>query len=157
MSYSCVFAAGSSGGCGEQTPSAPLPPMLPLLCRHCQPLFWVSSSVVVSLRRRPSSFDPSSSLPSPWGIPGHSDRPRRSRPDPSLPLSSSDFPTLPLARLLRQDPRLRCPARGVSSVFVSGDAYANPAAVLFLLLKIVVLSVADGLRSGRRTAAFQPG
>ena len=28
---------------------------------------------------------PSSSLPSPRGAPGHSDRPRRSRPDPSLP------------------------------------------------------------------------
>ena len=39
-------------------------------------------------------------------------------------------------------PRLRCPARGVSSVFVSGDAYAKPAAVLFLSLKIVVLPVA---------------
>ena len=42
----------------------------------------------------------------------------------------------------QQDPRLRCPARGVSSVFVSGDAYDNPAAVLFLSLKIVVLPVA---------------
>ena len=48
-------------------------------------------------------------------------------------------------------------ACGVSSVFVSGDAYANPAAVMFLSLKIVVLPVADGRRPGRRTAAFQPG
>jgi hypothetical protein len=32
------------------------------------------------------SFDSSSSFPSPRGIPGHLDRPRRSRPDPSLPL-----------------------------------------------------------------------
>ena len=31
------------------------------------------------------SFDSSSSFPSPRGIPGHSARPRRSRPDPSLP------------------------------------------------------------------------
>ena len=45
--------------------------------------------------------------------------------------------------------RLRCLARGVSSVFVSGDAYANPAVVLFLSLKSVVLSVVDGRRPGR--------
>ena len=42
-------------------------------------------------------------------------------------------------RCHHQDPRLRCPARGVSSVFVSGDAYANLAAVLFLSLKMFVL------------------
>ena len=43
------------------------------------------------------------------------------------PISSTFFPSSSL------------PSPRVSSVFVSGDAYANPAAVLFLSLKIVVL------------------
>ena len=87
-----------------------------------------------------SFSEPSSSLPSPRGTPGHSALLCRSHPDPSLPLH-----------------QLLGPARGVSSVFVSGDAYANPAAVMFLSLKIVVLPVADGRRPGRRSASFKPG
>ena len=89
----------------------------------------------------------------------------------------------PLLVLVLLCSRLRCPARGIypvtqtahvapvlihlfrsssfpsrlSSVFVSGDAYANSAALLFLSLKIAVLLVADGRRPGRRAAVFQPG
>ena len=46
-------------------------------------------------------------------------------------------PSLPISLLLCS--RLRCSVNGALSVFVSGDAYANPATVLFLSLKNAVL------------------
>ena len=70
------------------------------------------------------SFDSSSSFPSPRGIPGHLDRPRRSRPDPSLPLHRHY-----LRRCCRRRRhcrclcfRLRCRCR--PPIFPSGAAFS---------------------------------
>ena len=84
----------------------PCPMALTALCH--------SAAAVSSI----SSFDLSSSFPSPRGISGHSDRPRRSRPDPSLPLHrhylhrchylspATHLAALPAHRQLRPDPSL---------------------------------------------------
>ena len=63
------------------------------------------------------SSDPSSSLSSQRGIPGHLDRPRRSRPDPSLPLHRHYLrrccrPPPPLSLPLPSPPHLRSNQEG---------------------------------------------
>ena len=110
------------------------------------------------------SSDSSSSLPSPRGAPGHSDRPRRSPPDPSLPPHRCPTATttdlLPVSSASRYCHLAPSGHGGLCASLALGLAkpLLQPSRSIssahFLLLKAVVLAVADGRRAGRRAAAF---
>ena len=102
-----VVVPGSEGQVDSER-HRPCPMALTALCH--------SAAAVSSI----SSFDLSSSFPSPRGVLGHSDRPHRSRPDPSLPHGASPPSPTPRVNITERPPQppasSRVPRGGLPAV-----------------------------------------